>query len=447
MLHVTLLGEQAITDERTGSARMRSSRTVALVAFLALHAGSPQPRQRIAGLFWPDSTDAQALTNLRRELHNLRQILGDQPVLLVTPRDLCWRDSELTRVDLRAFDTERRAALAAAAAGDSEGILAHAARAVAQYGGELLPGMYDDWLLDARAELERQCVNLCDLLGETRASRGDLTGAADAARRRIQLQPLEEVGYRTLMLLQADLGDRAGAVSTYHHCASVLERELSVVPGPATRQVLERLMAHVDPAGTEPPATGPAGGRSGFAAARLVGRSAELGLLQELWRAAAAGRPGFAMVYGGAGVGKTRLVAEVADLARLQGRSGGQCSALRNIGSAGAGTGRRLGAKPGRPVSDGDAGSGLARRGRQAGAVRRPRAARGRIQGHGRRLAAPSLLRGPRAGAAGRRPADAAGSGQYAMVRPGNPGLPHILPGTVGPRSDTRSRDAARRQP
>ncbi|MGD0067116.1 MAG: AAA family ATPase [Streptosporangiaceae bacterium] len=190
---------------------------------------------------------------------------------------------------------------------------------LARQGGELLPGMYDDWLLDARAELERQCVNLCDLLGETRASRGDLTGAADAARRRIQLQPLEEVGYRTLMLLQADLGDRAGAVSTYHHCASVLERELSVVPGPATRQVLERLMAHVDPAGTEPPATGPAGGRSGFAAARLVGRSAELGLLQELWRAAAAGRPGFAMVYGGAGVGKTRLVAEVADLARLQG--------------------------------------------------------------------------------------------------------------------------------
>ena len=60
-------------------------------------------------------------------------------------------------------------------------------------------------------------MDLCDLLCKTQARRGDLTGAADAARRRIQLQPLEEVGYRTLMLLQADLGDRAGAVSTYHH--------------------------------------------------------------------------------------------------------------------------------------------------------------------------------------------------------------------------------------
>ncbi len=319
MLHVTLLGEQAITDDGTGSVRVRSSRTVALIAFLALHAGSPQARQRIAGLFWPDSTDAQALTNLRRELHNLRHVMGDQPSLVVTSRDLCWCDSEMTRVDVRTFDIERKAALAAAAAGDSEGILAHAACAIAQYRGELLPGMYDDWLLDARAELERQCVDLCDLLCETRARRGDLTGAVDAARRRIQLQPLEEAGYRTLMLLQADLGDRAGAVSTYHHCASVLERELGVVPDPATRQALQRLMAHVDPAGTGPPATGPAVGRSGFAAAQLVGRSAELGLLQGLWRAAAAGRPSFALVCGGPGVGKTRLVAEIADLARMQG--------------------------------------------------------------------------------------------------------------------------------
>ena len=51
---------------------------------------------------------------------------------------------------MRTFDIERKAALAAAAAGDGEGILAHAARAIAEYRGELLPGMYDDWLLDAR---------------------------------------------------------------------------------------------------------------------------------------------------------------------------------------------------------------------------------------------------------------------------------------------------------
>lgn len=83
MLHVSLLGEQAITEDGTGI-QARSSRAIALVAFLVAHAGAPQSRQHIAGVFWPDSTDAQALTNLSRELHHLRQILGDERSLVVT---------------------------------------------------------------------------------------------------------------------------------------------------------------------------------------------------------------------------------------------------------------------------------------------------------------------------------------------------------------------------
>ncbi len=255
MLRVSLLGEQTITSAQAG-ARARSSRAVALVAFLAVHAGSPQARQRIAGLFWPDSTDAQALTNLRRELHQLRQLLGDEPSLVVTPADLCWRDTGTCRVDLRVFAAGREAALAAAAAGDDQGILMHAAAAIAEYRGDLLPGCYDDWLLEARAQVERQCVDLCDLLGETRARNDDLAGAVDVTRRRIRLQPLEEVGYRTLMQRQADLGDRAGAVSTYHHCASILERELGVVPDPATQEAFQQLMARADAGGVPAPAAG-----------------------------------------------------------------------------------------------------------------------------------------------------------------------------------------------
>jgi DNA-binding SARP family transcriptional activator len=316
VLRVSLLGEQSISG---ADVRARSSRAVALVAFLAAHAGSPQPRQRIAGLFWPDSTDAQALTNLRRELHQLRQILADEPSLIVTSTDLGWRDTTTCRVDLRVFDVEREAALAAEAIGDDEGILRHAARAVAEYRGDLLPGAYDDWVLEFRSQAERRCVGLCDLLGEARARHGDLAGAVEVARRRIALQPLEEVGYRTLMRWQADLGDRAGAVSTYHHCASVLERELGVVPDPATRQAFQRLMARAGPVGGKQPAAGQPAGRSGVAAAELIGRSRELDLLHDLWRAATVGSRALAVVRGGAGVGKTRLVTEVAGRALLQG--------------------------------------------------------------------------------------------------------------------------------
>lgn len=255
MLRVSLLGEQSITGAGTG-ARPCSSRTIALVTFLAVHAGSPQRRQRIAGLFWPGSTRAQALTNLRRELHQLRQILVEPP-LVVTPADLCWHDTRACRVDLRVFHTEREAAMIALAAGDDRGTLEHAAAALAEYRGDLLPGVYDDWLLEARSQVERQAVDLCDVLGEARARNGEVAAAVAVARRRIQLQPLEETGYRTLMRWQADLGDRASAVSTYLHCASVLQRELGVIPDPVTQQAFERLMTRDGTGGTWPRTTAP----------------------------------------------------------------------------------------------------------------------------------------------------------------------------------------------
>ena len=110
VLRVSLLGELSITDDLAGTAQVRAARAVALIAFLVLHAGSPQPRTRIASLFWPDSGDAQALTNLRRELHHLRQVLGAEPSLVVTKQNLCWQDTATCRVDVRVFSAERAAA-------------------------------------------------------------------------------------------------------------------------------------------------------------------------------------------------------------------------------------------------------------------------------------------------------------------------------------------------
>ncbi len=63
---------------------------------------------------------------------------------------------------------------------------------------------------------------------------------------------------------------------------------------------------------------------------RLVGRDAELGRLLGLLGEAAAGRPVVAMLSGDAGVGKTRLVTEVAMLAERQGFTvlAGRCAGL-----------------------------------------------------------------------------------------------------------------------
>jgi DNA-binding SARP family transcriptional activator len=325
MLHVTLLGEQLLADA-DGTVRLRSSRTIALIAFLVAHGDAPQTRQRIAAAFWPDSSDEQALTNLRRELHHLRGVLGDEPALVVTPRDLSWRDSPTCVVDVRAFRAERAAALAA----DRDGFLAHAVAAVEHYGGEFLPGNDDDWARDTRSELEQQCVDLLDRSVAAYTATGEPVLAVDAARRRLQLRPLEEVGYRTLMELQGDLGDRAGAVSTYHHCASVLERELGIEPDPITRATLNRLLARSGPAVTAAPE--PASPRMGQVGRKFVGRASELRVLRERWEAAVRGRTGLVLVRGDAGVGKSRLMAELAEEAR---RSGAVVAEAQCFGTSG----------------------------------------------------------------------------------------------------------------
>ena len=337
-LRVALLGDGSITDAVTGEVRTRSSRSIVLVGYLVVRAGTTQPRQRIAGLFWPESGDAQALTNLRRELHGLRRVLDGQPCLDVSGQGLGWRDAPAVTVDLLAFRDAAASALAARQAGDLQAAAQHADAALAHYAGGFLPGFDDEWILEARTDLQRDCVELCALVCRARRALGDPAAAFGAARRRVRLEPLEEAGYQTLMQLQADAGDRAGAVSTYHWCASVLERELGVVPGPAIRAALQRVMGQQvrpvpSPAAEGATAEGSAAegataegsAAEGEAAGRgrrgsaLVGRADEFAVLRGVWRRAAAGQPQVVVVRGDAGVGKTRLVTEAADAARRQG--------------------------------------------------------------------------------------------------------------------------------
>ena len=76
----------------------------------------------------------------------------------------------------------------------------------------------------------------------------------------------------------------------------------------------------------------PATARPARAPLGLVGRSTELARLRQVWQTAAAGRPGLAVVRGGAGVGKSRLVAELIALAR---QSGAVVAASQCFGTAG----------------------------------------------------------------------------------------------------------------
>ncbi len=67
--HAELNGEPVTTFE--------SNKVRALLAYLMVEADRVHQRSMLAGLLWPDHTEAEARTNLRHVLRQLRQSLSD----------------------------------------------------------------------------------------------------------------------------------------------------------------------------------------------------------------------------------------------------------------------------------------------------------------------------------------------------------------------------------
>jgi DNA-binding SARP family transcriptional activator len=287
-LRIRLLGELDLRLGDEGLPPLESARAESLLAYLLIHRDAPQPRQRLAFLLWPDSTEPQARTNLRKALHNLRRALpGDERFLDVNARTLRWRAEAPYRLDVAAFEE----AYAAGALRD----------AVDAYTGDLLEGAYDDWLLDERERL-RQChLDALDRLAQRLAEEGQTAEAIVYAERLVRHDPLREPAHRLLMRLHDERGDRVRALRTYHACAAALQRELAVEPSAPTRELYEALLPGADTAATA----------DADAGAALVGRSAERTRLIELWRESERGRAQMVLVTGEAGIGKTRLVEEL----------------------------------------------------------------------------------------------------------------------------------------
>jgi DNA-binding SARP family transcriptional activator len=299
-LRIRLLGELDLRAGDDPVSPLGSGRAESLLAYLVLHREAAQPRQRLAFLLWPDSSEPQARTNLRHLLHVLRRALPDPDRFLeVTARTIRWRDDAPAWLDVAAFE----AAVARADGAPDEDAVAALREAAELYRGDLLEGGYDEWLLEERERLRRDHLRALERLVELLATGGGEAEAIGWAERLLREDPLREATYRTLMRLHGARGDRARAIRAYHACAAVLERELRVEPSAATRRAYEALLpSPAVPAAEAQP------GRLGRPP--LVGRAAQRARLTELWRAAEGGDARLVLVTGEAGAGKSRLVEE-----------------------------------------------------------------------------------------------------------------------------------------
>ena len=275
-LRVALLGELSLSVGEAALPPVESGRAESLLAYLLLHRGAPQPRARIAGLLWPDSSEAQARTNLRHVLHTLRHSIPEaERCLEATARTLRWHAP--VELDVATFeDALARGALLAA---------------VDAYAGDLLEGSYDAWVVPERTRLKGLYIGALERLATTLEG----PAALDYAERLLRADPLREETCRLLMRLHDGNGDAARAVRVYHACAAALERELGVKPSAATRAAYEALL----------PGSHRAADESGQAV--LIGRADERARLTRLWRAAEDGRPRLVVVTGEPGIGNRHV--------------------------------------------------------------------------------------------------------------------------------------------
>ena len=284
VLRVRLLGGAAA--ERDGEQLSLAPLAGRLLAFLAVRPG-PRDRETVAAHLWPGTAGSAARANLRTAVWALRKAVGDGA--LVASRTRVGLRPEAVTVDLA--DCRRRAA-----AGD-------VAAAAALCHGELLAGYADEWAEAERRQLRAELAEALEAHSTAAERDGDTATAARWSRLRCELDPLNEAAYADLVRQLAAAGDRAGALVAGREVTARLLEELNVRPGPLLRAALAQ--ARGGPGGPGFPA-GPAAVRPMF------GRAAELRALMSAWTAARAGHGQVVLVTGEAGIGKTRLIAELA---------------------------------------------------------------------------------------------------------------------------------------
>ena len=225
-------GWQLIVDGVEVELGHREQRLVALLGLTDLTG-----RAQVASALWPESTDEHALGSLRRAV---RQCRTRSSGVLVADRLTVALDPGV-RVDVD--DLQRAAGLTRLPMTDV------VARELldALRGPELLPGWFDDRVVEERATLEHLRVEALERIAEHGLHQGDYALAVDASGIASAIEPLRESARELAIRGHLGRGEVAHAVHELQRYGVVMEDELGIEPSDRIRALLEPSAARSEP--------------------------------------------------------------------------------------------------------------------------------------------------------------------------------------------------------
>jgi len=233
MLQIRLLGQFDIRlDGKRVTIPSRAGQS--LLAYLVLTAGTSHRREKLAGTFWPDTTDDSARKHLRQELWRIRKSL---PTGQPTERDFLIADEFTLK-----FNREAEYWLDVAQMEKPDLDLQSLISNLAFYKGELLPGFYDDWISLERERIQAVFDARMEQLLEQLITAERWIAVQELGERWLARSGAREPAYRALMLSNGARGDMAKVASLYKRCTDELIENLGVEPSGKTRALYEGLL-------------------------------------------------------------------------------------------------------------------------------------------------------------------------------------------------------------
>jgi DNA-binding SARP family transcriptional activator len=239
MIEIRLFGQTtAVVDGCDVSASKLSAKQRRILEILALNAGSPVTKERLADLLWEGSPPASYVGTLDSYVCVLRRTLGlgagRSSLLATTPVGYVLASGPEVHVDLVEF----QALAEAAADAVGEHAVTTAEAALELVNGELLADvLYADWAVRAREVFDRLLVEVC-VKGAQRANALGKSAIAERfARQAVEKDMVCEDAWRQLMLAHWFSGRRGRALAAYGELRGAMAEQVGDEPSSETYQL------------------------------------------------------------------------------------------------------------------------------------------------------------------------------------------------------------------